>query len=219
MRAYNHTHGAPLRARPRAHTHAQACARRNAVADYLQLRPQHAQVRLSDCTAMPSVASLGAMWRMRDAIYSLRCGDSGAGQMWLARCVSLDADDMTFKSRDFDAQQRRLSLRPFAGRLGSAAACFVCLFCPPRSVCLAQRRTPAHPLVCCSGCGVRKRARVARAIAELAQAAARQWRHDQCAFLRVHTHARVRWMEEQLPCAHARGPAVRHGMMWPWWAT
>jgi hypothetical protein len=131
MRGYNHTHGAPLRARSRAYTRAQACARRNAVADYLQLRPQHAQVRLSDCTAMPSVASLGAMWRMSDAIYSLPCGDSGAGQMWLARCVSLDADDMTFKSRDFDAQQRRLSLRPFAGRLGSARrplALFVCLF-------------------------------------------------------------------------------------------
>ena len=56
--------------------------------------------------------------------------------MWLARCVSLDADDMTFKSRDFDAQQRRLSLRPFAGRFTRlAAVCsFVCLFvCPPRS--------------------------------------------------------------------------------------
>ncbi len=136
------------------------------------------------------------MWRMSDAIYSLQCGDSGAGQMWLARCVSLDADDMTFKSRDFDAQQRRLSLRPFAGRLGGRLLClFVCFvrllpFVRPSAV-------PRHiRSFCCSGCGVRKRARVARAIAELAQAAARQWRHDQCAFLRVHTHARVRWMEE-----------------------
>jgi hypothetical protein len=87
---------------------------------------------------MLSVASLGAMWRMSDAIYGLQCGDSGAEQMWLARCVSLDADDMTFKSRDFDAQQRRLSLRPFAGRFTRlAAVCsFVCLFVrlvPPKS--------------------------------------------------------------------------------------